>query len=849
MATGARLAKNVRVAAGAAVALCRRAWSESRLRVVISRYFAVLTDPGAGWPRRLRYAAGGAAAVFGLGLTAVLLFALVLTPFTPGIAELKKAKSERPGVVRSVDGKELATYRRLNREWVKLSAISPSVIDSLVATEDHRFFQHHGIDFRRTLAAAVQTLAGNRQGGSTITQQLARNLYPEQIGRSASFTRKLKEIITALKIEAFYTKEEILETYLNTVPFLYTAFGIEMAARTYFRKSAGELSLLESATLVGMLKGPSYYNPVLNPDRALARRNLVLGQMVRHGKLEHKRLESLRKRPLRIDFERQPDPMSPAPHFAGHLRKWLIEWADRNGYNIYADGLVVFTTLDSRLQAFANRAVTREMDALQAVADVEWGLRSDALLSTDLGVYSQQRQRVEPFAYFWATKGALVDAFIRDSAAYRALGDEGLEAEQRLARLRSDPVFMKALRAEKTRLQAGFVAMDPRNGHVKAWVGSRDFAQDQFDHVTQARRQPGSTFKPFVYAAALKQGMSPGTVIYDRPVEIALGGGSFWRPADGDPPSGKRMTLREGLVFSKNTITAQVMQTIGADKVASVAYDMGVRQSKLQAVPSLALGTSPISLSEVVSGYATIANGGIFIEPTLVTRIEDGDGNVLEAFVPAQERALPKETADLLLDIMRGVVAEGTGTGIRRIFGIQADVAGKTGTTQDNTDGWFILIHPQLVGGAWVGFNDNRVTMRSSHWGQGAHNALYVVGDFFRQTLGARLIDPGVARAPPREARAAPLLERFGGWLGNIFAREPRPRRPDWQRERPQLQPDEEPFARPYRGGPPRAGPRERAEEVRETRRDRAERLRERRGDRKQGRRDADDDDDDDDDD
>ncbi|MEO5677477.1 MAG: transglycosylase domain-containing protein, partial [Usitatibacter sp.] len=739
------------------------------------------------------------AGFLGLSLALLLLYALALIPFTPGIAELKKAKSERPARVQSADGKELVSYKRLNREWVALAGISRPVVDALIATEDHRFYEHHGVDFRRTLASTVQTLAGDRQGGSTITQQLARNLYPESVGREATVTRKIKEIITAFRIESVYSKEEILETYLNTVPFLYNAFGIEMAARTYFGKAAGALTVLEGATLIGMLKGPSYYNPVLNPERAVARRNIVLGQMALRGKLKPASLEALRKRPLRINFQRQLEATGPAPHFAEHLRKWLIGWADRNGYSIHADGLVIFTTIDSRLQDLANRAVTRELEGLQAVADVEWGMSSDRLLSTDIGAYSRQRPSVEPFGYFWKQKGALVDAFIRDSAAWRSADDDGTEA-QRLARFRADRAFMNTLRADKTRLQAGFMALDPRNGHVRAWVGSRDFAQDQFDHVIQAKRQPGSTFKPFVYAAALNQGMSPAAAFYDKPVEIALGGGAVWRPTDADAPTGDRMSLRDGLVYSKNTITAQVMQKVGPATVARLAHDMGVRQSKLQPVHSLALGTSPVSLSEMVSGYATIANGGDYIEPILVTRIEDGNGNVLEAFVPSAEPALPKETAELLLGMLRGVVDEGTGSGIRNRFGIQADVAGKTGTTQDNTDGWFILMHEQLVAGAWVGFNDNRVTMRSGYWGQGAHNALYVVGSFFREAFAARLIDAGAGRPARRAPPAEPLYERFGNWFGNIFERRARPRPPSWQRDPPQLQPDEEVFRRPYRG-------------------------------------------------
>ena len=563
----------------------------------------------------------------------LLLYVLVLIPFTPSIKDLRKAKSEKPAVVLSADGKELAVFKRANRDWVKLADISPNVGNALIATEDRRFFQHHGIDLKRTAAAALRTFSGDVQGGSTITQQLARNLYPDQVGRAQTLTRKIKEAITALKIEAVYSKKEILETYLNTVPFLYNAYGIEMAARTYFDKSADELDVLESATLIGMLKGTSYYNPVLNPERSVQRRNTVLTQMVKDKKLDAAKLESLKKKPLKVDFERQTEPLGTAPHFTQFLRRWLIEWADRNDYNIYADGLVVRTTLDSRLQKLANQALTRQANRLQGVANGQWGPRG------------------------WAAKKDLVRALVRETPEYKAARDSGLTEEQALKKMQADPDFMGSLREGKTRLQAGFLALDPANGHVMAWVGSRDFSLDPFDHVQQARRQPGSTFKPFVYGAAFEKGASPSDTFMDEAVEIAMGGGAVWRPADGGAPSGRAMSLREGLVYSKNTITAQVMQSVGPAKVAKLAKAMGVRQSKLEEVPSLALGTSPVTLKEMVSAYSTLVNSGSYIEPILVTRIEDRNGKVLEQFQGKEpEQAMSVATAQTLVDVMRGVV-------------------------------------------------------------------------------------------------------------------------------------------------------------------------------------------------
>jgi penicillin-binding protein 1A len=684
-----------------------------------------------------------------------VLYVLLLIPLTPGIRDLRKAKVDQPAQIYSADGKLLAEFKPTHREWVSLKEISPNVIDALIATEDRRFYQHHGIDFKRTASAALHTLKGDKQGGSTITQQLARNLFPEEIGRSQTLSRKLKEAITAFKIEALYSKDEILETYLNTVPFLYNAYGIEMAARTYFDKSADELDVLQSATLIGMLKGNSYYNPVINPERALERRNIVLGQMVKFGHLAPGKLDALQKRPLRIDFERQLEEPGRAPHFTQQLRKWLITWADDNDFNIYSDGLVVRTTIDSRLQSMATQALALQGNQLQGIANAAWGGRGGCANAN----------------------ADLVHAFIRETDQYRAMRANGAIDADALRHFTSDRAFMQALCESKTRVQAGFIALDPRNGQIKAWVGSRDFTQDPFDHVQQARRQPGSTFKPFVYGAAFERGAKPTDTFIDQAVEIPIKGDEIWRPTDDSPPSGKPVSLRDGIAYSKNRITAQLMESVGPARVARLARDMGVRESHLDVVPSLALGTSPVTLKEMVSAYGTIANDGSYMEPLLVTRIENKDGEVLAQFESAPERALSVDATHKLVDVMRDVINRGTGTTIRTRFGIRADVAGKTGTTQDNADGWFILMHPQLVAGAWVGFNDSRVTLRSDYWGQGAHSALPIVGDFEQRALRSHLIDARV-RFDTQETPGfwETRLARLKTWIGETFSKEPKPK-------------------------------------------------------------------------
>jgi penicillin-binding protein 1A len=639
----------------------------------------------------------------------VLLYVLALLPFTPSISDLRKAKSEVPSAVMSVDNAVLAEFKRVNRSWVPLARISPNVINALIATEDIRFYNHHGIDVRRTGAAVFNTLRGKTQGGSTITQQLARNLYPEDIGHAISINRKVKEALTALKIEATYSKDEILETYLNTVPFLYNAFGIEMAARTYFDKSASELNVLESATLIGMLKGTSYYNPVQNPERARDRRNVVLGQLVKYGKLDAKRAQALARQPLAVNFERQDQALGPAPHVSQWVKKWLIAWADAHGYNIYTDGLVVRTTINARLQKAANQAVAHQLEVLQPLADKRF------------------------------KKGE-----------------------------------------EPQLLQAGFMSVDPRNGHIRAWVGSRDFAREPFDHVIQARRQPGSTFKPFVYGAAFEYlGMSPKDELVDQALAIPLPGGQVWSPTDGTPPTGKSMTLYDGLAYSRNTITAQLMMKVGPQRVAQLARAMGVRSSALDEVPSLALGTSPVTLHEMVAAYCSIANGGHYIEPALVAQVEDHEGKVLEAFQwTAPEQAMSTEQSLELVNVMRGVVEEGTGAAIRARLGPKVDVAGKTGTTQNNTDGWFMLMHPQLVSGAWVGFDDSSITMGDG-WGPGARSALPIVADVYQQALRGKWIDVNaefpIPRSRPERPQEVPTIEEalqpITRGIGNFFER------------------------------------------------------------------------------
>ena len=749
-----------------------RVWRHTRsilthLDERLRRYLIALFGP-ASWSKRLWLVTKGAVTLVLLAAGLVLIYALLLIPFTPGISDIQKAKQERPTTLLSADGEVITVLKPVNREWISLEDVPQHVIDALISTEDHRFYRHHGIDGIRIFGAAWYTLTGRVQGGSTITQQLARNLYVDEIGRARSATRKLKEAITATKIEFAYTKEEILETYLNTVPFLYNAYGIEMAARTYFGKSASELTVLEGATLVGMLKGTYYYNPVRNPNRALSRRNVVLAQMMRHDHLDEATFDELSESPLETHFERQPEPDNPAPHYTDYLRQWLVEWADRNGYNLYRDSLVVHTTLDLELQRFAQASVTRWGNRLEDVAAVEWNSAEPGTLFRSADSY-RSRRGGDGFNYLWNERHDLVDRFIRATPQYRRGIESGVRTEDMIDSLRADATFMEALRKLKSRLEAGFLAMDPETGAVKAWVGSRDYDLDQFDHVAVARRQPGSTFKPFVYASALEAGYRPNDELMDAPIEIRLAGGEVWQPQNAGGFSDEEMTLVDGLVYSKNSISARLIDDVGARSVARVARRMGVQESSLEEVPSLALGTSNVTLLEMVNAYATFARGGMHRPPMLVDRIEDRTGRVVYESTERPRRAVSERTALAVTDMMRDAVDRGTGQRIRSTFGIRADVAGKTGTTQNNTDGWFILMHPDLVAGAWIGFNDPAIGFRSSYWGQGGNNALLVVGDFFRRSINAGKIDSD-ARFPdplPYDEPSDGFFRRIGNWIAS----------------------------------------------------------------------------------
>ena len=698
-----------------------------------------------------------AASVLSLLVAALLLGVVVvggifwtLVDDVPNTQRLENPTFQLASVAYTADGEELARYARQNRSWVPYDSISSAAIGALVATEDHRFRSHWGVDLQGVAAALVDIATGTFRGASTITQQLARNLYNEEVGREVTVTRKLKEMVTAVELERRYTKREIVEMYFNTVSFGFNAYGIDAAANTFFGTSATKLDTLQAATLVGMLKATTFYNPVRNPENAKQRRNVVLRQMVKRDRLTPAFYEAHKDDPVNATYHSAELYASLAPYFAEHVRNWMEDWAETNGRDLYADGLRIHTTLDSRLQRLAREAAEVQMSGLQKVVEYEWSERSGGLYGRTLADYEDLTpgEDYTPFAYFWETHPEVIDTFIRRSERYRGLRRNGASAEAAVAELQANAAFMDSLKTANSSLENGLVSIDPTNGHIKVWIGGRDFRSDKYDKVAIAARQPGSTFKPFTYITAIDNGYSPYMTLPDSVRTYAIpGSDTTWAPANFGQATGQSYSLSQGLARSMNTVTAGLVNELGLNsapgQIADYARRMGV-STPLAAVPSIALGTSDVKLLDMVRAYSTLASGGIRHDAVVVTRIEDRYGNTLWEALPGSEEVLSERTAYTVIDMLRGVVDYGTAIRIRTQFGLgRYDLAGKTGTTQEAADTWFMLMHPNLVTGAWVGFNDRRLTFRTNWWGQGSHSALFLVGDFYNRLMNEdRVLNP-----------------------------------------------------------------------------------------------------------
>jgi len=724
-------------------------------------------------------AAAALSVITGILLVGTLAFGVyiwTLTDEVPSTERLENPSMQLATIAYTADGEELARYATQNRSWAPYDSISQHVVHALIATEDHRFYRHWGVDPKGIMAATVDILTGGFRGASTITQQLARNLYNEKVGRAVTIKRKLKEMVTAVELERRYTKREIVEMYLNTVSFGYNTFGIEAAARTYFGVPAKDLNELQAATLVGLLRATTYYNPIRNPENAKQRRNVVLRLMAQRGYIDDGFYQKHRDEPVRAEYHSAELYKSLAPYFAEHVRNVLTDWSrdpdhPLSKYDVYGDGLRVYTTLDSKLQEMAHKAVQKNVNALQKVVDYEWSQQDSTVYSVTLADYQDLKpdKDYDPFTYFWEKKPEVLRDAMRNTARYDTLLAQGMAETEALTELRADTSFVDSLKTLKSRLGVGLVSLDPRNSHVKVWVGGRNFQTDKYDKVGIARRQPGSTFKPFTYTAAIDNGYSPyykikdSTFAWEQPEAVKAAAettavDSVWKPQNYDgQSSGQMMTLSQGLANSVNTVTARLALDMNPRTVVQYARQMGVRKSALQAVPSIALGTSNVTLLEMATAYSTLANGGLYNKPVVVTRIEDRYGNVIWEAQPSPSEALNERTAYTVVDMMRGVIDYGTGQRIRTQFELgDYDLAGKTGTTQQSADTWFMLMHPELVSGAWMGFDDQRVTFRTSFWGQGAHSALFVVGDYYKN-----IVKSDTVSLLSKEA-AFPMVENYG---------------------------------------------------------------------------------------
>jgi len=657
----------------------------------------------------------------------------------PTFEELENPKSNLATEIISEDGKLLGKYYIENRSNTHYQELSANVINALIATEDARFESHSGIDVRAMFRVAWGVMTGSSKGGgSTITQQLAKNLFPRKPNRTFLETVmiKFKEWITAIKLERNYSKEEILAMYLNTVDFGSQSYGIKSAARTFFNKTPADLNPDEAAILIGLLKAPTWFSPVRNPSNAFERRNVVLRQMEKYGYLSSIEYDSLKNVPVDMSSYRIQDHTTGlATYFREYLRMVLTEWCNTHTneagepYNLYRDGLRVYTTINYRMQEYAEHAVLEYLGReLQPSFFAHWKGYPNAPFVFEPGVEKKEIQN-------------LMLQAMRRSDRYLRLKTQGFSDEDILRDFRIktkmkvfsyrgeiDTIMtpMDSIRYYKFFLQAGLMSMDPHTGYVKAYVGGIDYKYFQYDHVKLSKRQVGSTFKPFLYTLAMQEGESPCSRYPNVQPVIEIDNGTVWAPDNADDERrGELVTLKWALANSNNWVSGQLMKKYSPQAVIRIARKMGVT-SDIPAVYSIALGSCDLSLYEMTGAMSTFANRGVYVEPIFITRIEDKNGNILEQFRPKQQEAFSEQTAWLMIQLMKGVVESGTSIRLRYKYGFDNPIAGKTGTTQNQSDGWFMGITPDLVTGVWVGCEDRAAHFRTITLGQGANMALPV---------------------------------------------------------------------------------------------------------------------------
>ena len=645
------------------------------------------------------------------------------------------------------DGKLIGRYFKENRTPVNFEEISPSVINALVATEDVRFHSHMGIDFRSLLSSSISTATGDRRGASTITQQLAKNLYRTRYNKSQGLLSKipllrtiipkLKEWLTAVKLESNYSKNEIITMYLNTVSFGNNTYGIKTASRIYFDKEANELDVPESALLVGMLKGTSLYNPIKNPDKALERRNVALGQMNKYEYITAQQLATYKAEPLKLKEGRVDSGSDGDSYLRAAVDKYLEKWCEDNNYDLYEDGLKIYTTIDSKLQAHAEEAVAEQMKTLQRRFYSVWG-DEDPWQDSEKNKVDYPNRAMKNLPIYallekkYPNNPDSVEAYFNRKKKMKIFTWKGDR----------DTLFstMDSIRYYGKILNTGMMTLDPFNGKIKVWVGGIDHKFFKYDHVNQSKRQAGSTFKPFAYLAALESGMSPCDKFTDKPVRIEYeenGKKEVWEPKNSDwSVTYREMSLRWAMAKSVNTITAQVTEKVGAENVVKWAHECGI-ESDLAAVPSVSLGPNDVSVFEMVKAYGTFLNGGIRTEPILVEKITDLENNIIQEFTAKTKRALTEEISWLMLYMLRGGMDEPGGTSQALwewdLWDNYNQIGGKTGTSSDYVDAWYMGVTKDLVTGVWVGCDERTAHFKNGETGEGSRTALPIFAKFMEK--------------------------------------------------------------------------------------------------------------------
>ncbi|HTX18609.1 MAG TPA: PBP1A family penicillin-binding protein [Bacteroidota bacterium] len=642
----------------------------------------------------------------GGGIVLLLLFVIFMKMVFAGLPSLEQLENPKPELatkVFSYDGEVLGQFYLKNRTYISFDKIPQSTVDALICTEDKDFYSHWGVSPLRFVKAIIKDLLALRfkEGASTITQQLSRNLYNLKAAQETTFdkmTRKIREFITSVQIERTYTKKEILEMYLNYIYLGRGAYGVSAAASIYFDKSAQDLSLAESSLLIGMAKGPFYYDPIKHPDRAFARRAIVLSQMVKYGKLTQAAADSVSRDSLHFTSADALTLTGIAPHFVESVRQQLLQKADKYGFDIYKDGLNVYTTLDSRMQRYANRAVSEHLADLQPAFDSTWDWKANSEILN-----------------------RAVDKCIQDIISTRKTTSR-VESDSIYRYYRSNRQFVDSVKKVWQTIEVGLIIIDPHTGYICAMVGGSDFKTFKYglNHTTQIQRQPGSAFKPFVYTVAIDNGYPPTFELLNQPVTLMMEDGTRWTPGNFDGTIGGKYTLREGLRESINLIAVRaIMEIAPKNQVIELAHRMGIT-TPIPPFESIALGTATVKPIELTSAFGVYANEGVYVQPVSILRIEDKDGNVIEENTPEKREVMSKETAYIMTSMLQDVVDHGSGGRVRHFFHFPA--AGKTGTTQDFADAWFVGFTPQLVAGVWIGFDDQAVKFTSSD-GQGGRTA------------------------------------------------------------------------------------------------------------------------------